>query len=88
MSVEEYLVWEREQVQRHEYYNGEVFSQAGGTRDHSRVAGNLYGEVYSALKGHPCEVHGSDMRVHIRAGDFHVYPDVSIVLSANRRKFE
>lgn len=79
MSVEEYVAWEREQVERHEYYDGQVFSQAGGTRRHSLVAGNLYAELNTALKGHPCQVHGSDMRVHITASDFHVYPDVSIV---------
>ncbi len=79
MSVEEYLAWEREQDERHEYYHGEVFSQAGGTRRHSLVGSNLLRSVGNVLVGHPCEVHGSDMRVHIKANDFHVYPDLSVV---------
>jgi Uma2 family endonuclease len=79
MSVEEYLAWEREQVEKHEYYGGEVFSQAGGTRRHSLVGSNLLRSIGNVLVGHPCEVHGSDMRVHIKANDSQVYPDVSIV---------
>ena len=79
MSVEEYLVWEREQVQRHEYYNGEVFSQAGGTWNHSLVGVNLLRVIGNALVGHSCVAHGSDMRIHIRANDSHVYPDVLVV---------
>ena len=31
------------------------------------------------LKGDRCEAHGSDMRVHIEATNYHAYPDVSVV---------
>ena len=79
MTPEEYLAWERKQVDRHEFYDGEVFAQAGGTRNHSLIGMNMAGEVRNFLRGHPCEAHGSDMRVLIEATGYHAYPDVSVV---------
>lgn len=79
MTPAEYAVWEREQVERHEYYDGEVFSQAGGTRRHSLIGSNTLGEIRQKLIGHACQAHGSDMRVRIEATGYEAYPDVSVV---------
>ena len=79
MTQAEYTVWEREQVERHEYYAGEVFSQAGGTRRHSLIGSNTLGEIRQRLIGHACQAHGSDMRVRIEATGYEAYPDVSVV---------
>ena len=79
MTTEEYLVWERQQTERHEFYAGEVFSQAGGTRRHSLVGSNVLGEIRQFLKGQDCQAHGSDMRVHVEATGYQAYPDVSVV---------
>jgi Uma2 family endonuclease len=79
MSLTEYRQWELQQKERHEYWQGNVYSQAGGPRKHSLIAANLLGEVRSILKGKPCETHGSDMRVYIRDTGYQAYPDVSVV---------
>jgi len=79
MTVEEYLVWERQQTERHEFYAGEVFSQAGGTRKHSLIGTNIASTIASMLKGNDCQAHGSDMRVHVEATGYQAYPDVSVV---------
>ncbi len=79
MTAAEYLAWERQQVERHEFYDGEVFSQAGGTRRHSLIGTNVAGAIRNILAGHDCEVHGSDMRIDIEATGSYVYPDVSVV---------
>ena len=79
MSAEEYLAWERTQPERHEYFGGEVFSQAGGTRRHSLIGSNVVGEIQHRLKGHHCEAHGSDMKIHVEATGYYAYPDVSVV---------
>ena len=68
-----------EQVERHEYFAGEVFSQAGGSRRHSLIGSNALGEIRQRLMGHPCQAHGSDMRVLIEATGYQAYPDVSVV---------
>ncbi len=79
MTEAEYIAWERQQPERHEYWRGEVFSQAGGTRRHSLVGTNAARAIGNLLQGHDCQAHGSDMRVHIEATGYHAYPDVSVV---------
>ncbi|MDA1052922.1 MAG: Uma2 family endonuclease [Planctomycetota bacterium] len=79
MTAAEYLEWEREQTERHEFFGGEVFSQAGGTRRHSLIGTNTAGAIRNLLVEHECEAHGSDMRIHIKATDYYAYPDVSVV---------
>ncbi len=79
MTAEEYLSWERQQTERHEFWAGEVFLQAGGTRRHSLISANVLGEIRQLLKDSDCQAHGSDMRVHIEATGYFAYPDVSVV---------
>ncbi len=79
MTEAEYIAWERQQPERHEYWRGEVFSQAGGTRRHSLVGTNAARAIGNLLQGHDYQAHGGDMRVHIEATGYHAYPDVSVV---------
>ena len=79
MTAAEYLEWERQQPERHEFFGGEVFSQAGETRKHSLIGSNTLGEIRAALRSGGCEANGSDMRVHIEATGYFAYPDVSVV---------
>jgi Uma2 family endonuclease len=79
MTVDEYVEWERTQTARHEYFNGEVFSQAGGTRRHSLIGSNVLRAIGNFLDEQDCEAHGSDMRVHVEATGYFAYPDVSVV---------
>ena len=58
--------------------NGRIIGMAGGTAAHSDVAVNLIGELRARLKGTPCKVGDSDLRVRSpRWGRYH-YPDVSV----------
>ncbi|MDA0591017.1 MAG: Uma2 family endonuclease [Planctomycetota bacterium] len=79
MTAAEYLDWERQQVERHEFYDDEVFSQARGTRRHSLIGTNTGCVIGNLLAGDDCQVHGSDMRIEIEATGSYVYPDVSVV---------
>ncbi len=81
MTVQEYLAWERTQTERHEYFAGEVFSQAGGTRRQSLIGANVLRAIGNFLEDRECEAHGSDMRVLIEATGYHAYPDVSVACS-------
>ncbi len=78
MSPQEYASWERQQSVRHEFYDGQVYAQAGGTRRHSLIGTNVLGELRSLLKGKPCQAHGSDMRVLVEATGYQAYPDASV----------
>lgn len=78
-SVAEYLRREREALDKHEYRDGEILLMAGGTVHHSRIQANIIGELYARLKGKPCAVHESNLRVRIPRTVLYTYPDVSII---------
>ncbi len=78
MSVEEYLALDRSSLEaRYEFIDGIVTMLAGGTVNHSRVSINLIIVLDGALRGKPCMVYNSDMRVSISATRY-VYPDISV----------
>ena len=52
---------------------------AGASRQHNLILGNIVGETRNALKGQPCEVYPSDMRVRVTATGLYTYPDATVV---------
>lgn len=78
-TKEEYLLFERSALEKHEYYEGEVFNMAGASRRHNAIVRNVLGETYQYLKGKPCDVYPSDLRVHIPINSLFTYPDLLIV---------
>jgi Uma2 family endonuclease len=79
-TPEEYLSGERVAEQKHEYLAGAVYAMAGTTRDHERIAINICGELRAQLRGRPCEVFASNIKVRINkdASHFFYYPDVTV----------
>ncbi len=78
LSPEEYLAIERAADHKSEYHAGEMYAMAGGSREHSLIAGNIFAELHRQLKGRPCEPHGSDLRVRVSATGLYTYPDGSV----------
>jgi Uma2 family endonuclease len=78
-TPEEYLAFERISLEKHEYYQGEVFALSGAGMRHNRIQVNFIGEVRNYLKGKPCDVFGSELRVHIPDNSLYTYPDALIV---------
>lgn len=77
-SREEYLAWEANQQDKHEYLAGEVFCMVGVRQVHSIVALNIASELKQQLKGKPCRPHISDMKLQIDAVDAFFYPDIMV----------
>jgi Uma2 family endonuclease len=76
----EYLEIERLSREiKHEYVGGEVFAMAGGTVEHSALATALAALLFAHLRGRPCHVHGSDLRISVRAADVATYADAAVV---------
>jgi Uma2 family endonuclease len=85
MSVEEYLTLDRNSLDvRHEFIDGHVYMLAGGTANHSTININMIRELSLALRGNPCRVYNSDMRVRLSEKRY-VYPDVSVSCDARDR---
>ena len=78
LTAAEYLAWEREQTDKHEFHAGEVFAMAGGSPRHNVIAGNTQTVLKLALRGR-CVALPSDQRVMFDDGARYVYPDVSVV---------
>jgi Uma2 family endonuclease len=77
-TAEEYLAFERQAQERHEFVEGIIFAMSGGTREHSLVASNAAAELHSLLRSRPCEVYGDNLRVKVSETGDYVYPDVVI----------
>ncbi len=80
-TPEEYLAFEREAEEKHEYINGEIIQMAGASREHNLIGVNVSSELRFALKGKPCEVYANDMRVRMKKNRYG-YPDVVVACGA------
>ncbi len=83
-TVAEYLAFEHEATERHEYRDGEIISMAGGSPQHSLIIANVIGGLHGRLKGKPCRVFESNLRVRSARDARYVYPDVSVVCNEAR----
>jgi len=79
LTEAEYFEIERRAEFKSEFFDGEMFAMASGTTPHSLIATNAIGEIHALLKGRPCVVFNSDMRVKIEATGLITYPDVTVV---------
>ena len=77
-TEQEYLELEQNSEFKNEYFDGEIFAMSGGSRNHHRLSGNVFGEFRSHLKGTPCEAFQSDMKVRLDKGNKYFYPDVVV----------
>ncbi len=84
MTVEEYLALERQDQDRHEYLDGEVFAMGGASWNHGLLVGNVFASIHAQLQDRDCFVQTSDLRVRIPATDLFTYPDVVVVCGEPR----
>lgn len=79
MTDEEYLALERQAETKSELRDGVMVAMSGASYPHNRLVGNLVGLLWQQLKGRPCSVCPSDMRVHVPATGLYTYPDALVV---------
>lgn len=84
MSVEEYLEFERASETKHEYYGGEVLAMAGASFVHNLIAMNTGASLHAQLRGKPCRVLPSDLRLFVQAANLFTYPDLTVVCGQPR----
>jgi Uma2 family endonuclease len=59
------ISFERASNVRHEFLNGVIYAMAGGSPEHAAIAVNVSTELNVALRGRPCRVHSSDLRIRV-----------------------
>lgn len=80
----EYLELERKAEIRSEYIAGRMFAMSGASRRHGLIAGNLFREISSQLRGRDCEAQINDMRVKVSPTGMYTYPDIVAVCGEAR----
>lgn len=79
MTIEEYIEFDKNSLERYEYFDGEVFAMAGGSPEHARISGNVFARIFLKLLGSQCEVFNADMQLKVPAAPPYRYPDASVV---------
>jgi Uma2 family endonuclease len=78
MTPAEYLEWEAQQENRHEYLNGEVYAMTGGTLAHNDIALNLYSSLRAHIRARGCRMNAIDAKTQITEQGPFFYPDLLI----------
>jgi Uma2 family endonuclease len=78
-SRAEYRALERMSNVKHEYLDGSIYAMGGGSPEHAAIAGNVIALLSVALRGRPCRVHTSDLRVRVASSGLETYPDVTVL---------
>jgi Uma2 family endonuclease len=78
LTVEQYLEIERAAEFRSEYLNGEMFAMAGGSINHGMIAADTLIRIGEQLRGKPCAVVGSDVRLFCKPANVFTYPDLFV----------
>ncbi len=78
-SFSDYLAFEEASNTKHEFLNGEIYGMAGGTPEHAALSVAVSSALLAQLRGGPCRVYSSDLRVRVLATGLATYPDVTVV---------
>jgi len=77
MTVQQFLAWEDRQELRYEFDGFRPVAMVGVTAAHAGIQVNLIGALRTALRGRPCRVYGSELKIAV-AGRIR-YPDAFVV---------
>jgi Uma2 family endonuclease len=78
ISPLEYLARERAADRKSEYFQGQVFAMAGASPNHNRIVRNVLTHLDAQLRGGPCEIFPSDLRLSCPSG-LMTYPDCQVI---------
>ena len=78
-SVENYLDFERVQIERHEFLDGNVYAMAGESPNHSTICFNLNGIIHNQLRGKKCRGFSPNMKIATNEKGLYSYPDLAVV---------
>ena len=79
MSETDYLVFEEQSENKHEYVNGEIFAMTGASLTHTVICQNTGTTLNNQLVDSPCLVVSSDLRLKVQSRVSFRYPDVMVI---------
>ncbi|PIY30240.1 MAG: hypothetical protein CO105_12280 [Comamonadaceae bacterium CG_4_9_14_3_um_filter_60_33] len=65
LTADDYLASEQNSNVRHEFVDGQVYAMAGAGEPHNLIAGNVFAKLRSLVRGGPCRVFISDIKLNV-----------------------
>lgn len=87
-TIDDFVELEAYANVKHEYLAGQIWATAGGTPEHGTWSANVIALLATHLRGKPCRVQTSDVRVRVTATGLDTYPDVSVICGPAERDRE
>ncbi|MDX2256823.1 MAG: Uma2 family endonuclease [Pseudanabaenaceae cyanobacterium bins.39] len=84
-SAEEYLQWEDQHEEKHEYVDGMIYAMAGASENHIVITDNLTTIFVPKFRGSKCRSFSSDMRLNIASKNIYYYPDLLVTCDERDR---
>lgn len=78
LTRDEYLRWEEQQEEKHEYVDGQILAMAGASENHVIITDNFSAVLVTALRGSQCRSFSSDMKLGIDSENIYYYPDLFV----------
>jgi len=75
----QYLAMERASETKHEFLDGEVYAMTGASERHNLIDMSVSTSLFNQLRGKPCRVYPSNMRLKVAVTGLYTYPDISVV---------
>lgn len=81
-TIDDYLAFEKNSIDKHEFHNGKIIKMPGGTFDHSVIALNFATALKIVLKTLKTKgrVGGSDIKIWLKEYNRFVYPDICLII--------
>lgn len=79
ITQQEYLDLERNALDKHGYYKGEIFAMSGASFKHNLIESNIRLALGIFLKDKDCNEFGSNLRIHIPSNTLYTYPDIIVL---------
>jgi Uma2 family endonuclease len=74
----DYVALEVVSSEKHEFLDGEIYTMAGGSEEHSALAAAMVHALFSAVV-RPCRVHTSDLRIFVESVGLATFPDATVI---------
>lgn len=80
MTEAEYLDFERQSETKHEYVAGYIYAMTGASWNHVMICQSTGSTLYTQLRGKPCRVATSDLRLKVTSKKVsYRYPDIMVI---------
>jgi Uma2 family endonuclease len=79
LTPQQYLAFEDQASERHEYVDGVVYALPGESLEHNEVAGALYTLLRAQARGRGCRVAFEGVKLWIASSNRYYYPDVMVL---------